>query len=393
MKKNYLLSMLIKFGIMVTVLVGCGNFNESGAGEDRLTLAFYHADGDLNMRFDDAVAEEIMRLTGVKLEILAPMAGDEAQDIALMISQGEFPDLIYAKGSLDLLIGADAVLPLDERIAEKGHHIKALYGDQLGRLRHTLDNPFIYHVGTFGVNERILETAGTAQIQMDVMRELGYPNLETLAELEEAIKTYLEKNPTINGQETIGLSLLGSDWRWLITVGNPAGFAVGLQDDGEWFINEATGEAIFKYLMPEFRAYFRWLNGMNAQGLLDSESFTHTPDTYFAKISSGRVLAVMDQGWNISETQTALVGDGEAWRTFMPLGVTLTEGIRPCVTRANGYTGGWGVSIASNSKHAEEAFDFLNWMASEEAQILVNWGIEGIHWEYVGGGFAPSYQK
>ena len=30
-----------------------------------------------------------------------------------------------------------------------------------------------------------------------------------------------------------------------------------------------------------------------------------------------------------------------------------------------------------SSEHPEEAFDFLDWMASEEAQILTNWGIEG----------------
>jgi len=337
------------------------------------------------MNFDDAVAEEITRRTGVRLEITAPMAGDEATDIALMIAQDEFPDLIYAKGSIDILIGADALLPLDDLIAERGDNISAMYGDLLGRLRHTLDQPYTYHVGTFGVNDAINETSGTAQIQMSAMRELGFPTLESLDEFADAIRTYVELNPTINGQDTIGLSLLGSDWRWFITVGNPAGFALGYQDNGEWIIDEETGEATFKYLLPEFREYFRWLNEMNAEGLLDPESFTHTPDTYFAKIASGRVVAVMDQNWNIGETQTALRGEGQEWREFMPLGVTLDPATVPVVTRSGGFLGGWGISIAADSPNADVAFDFLNWMASEEAQILLNWGIEGVHYEYVDG--------
>ena len=393
MKRKHLLLGLFTIVLCALVLVACGDDDDdydngdgdSAADGEVTVLTFFHADGNLDMHFDDAVAEEITRRTGVRLEITAPMAGDEATDIALMIAQGEFPDLIYAKGSIDILIGADAVLALDDLIEERGDNIRALYGDLLGRLRHTLERPNTYHVGTFGVNNAINETSGTAQIQMSVMRELGFPTLESLDDFADAIRTYMELNPTINGQDTIGLSLLGSDWRWFITVGNPAGFSLGYQDDGEWVINEETGEATFKYLIPEFREYFRWLNQMNDEGILDPESFTHTPDTYFAKIASGRVVAVMDQGWNIGETQTALRAEGQEWREFMPLGVTLDPNTTPAVTRPGGFLGGWGISIAADSPNADAAFDFLNWMASEEAQILLNWGIEGVHYEYVDG--------
>jgi len=386
MKNKYLLTAVLSLGLTAIALVGCGNSNDSATDEDDVViLTFFSADGLLEMNFDDAIAEEITRRTGVRLEISAPMAGDEAQDIALMVSQNEYPDLIYAKSSIDLLVNAGAVLPLDDLIEEKGEHLKALYGDKLGRLRYTLDDPAIYHVGTGPVNERITETSGTAQIQMEVMRELGFPELKTLEDFENAIKMYMEANPTINDQDTIGLSLLGSDWRWLITVGNPAGMTAGLPDDGEWYINEETGEATIKYLLPEFRDYFRWLNRMNAEGILDPESFTHTYDTYLSKLSSGRVLAVMDADWNIDESQIALVADSQPWRTFMPLPITQNENSEPLITRPSGFYGMVGVSIAANSDQANKAFEFLDWMASEEAQILVNWGIEGVHYEYVDG--------
>lgn len=393
MKRRNLLLGLSVVVLSLFVLIACGDGATSD--DDVTVLTFFHADGNLDMNFDDAVAQEITRRTGVRLEITAPMAGDESTDIALMIAQGEFPDLIYAKSSIDVLIGAGAILRLDDLIAERGDHIRALYGDLLGRLRHTLEQPYTYHLGTFGVNQMIHETSGTAQIQMSAMRELGFPTLESLDDFADAIRTYMELNPTINGQDTIGLSLLGSDWRWFITVGNPAGFALGYQDDGEWVINEETGEATFKYLLPEFREYFRWLNQMNAEGILDPESFTHTPDTYFAKIASGRVVAVMDQDWNISDTQTALRAGGDEWREFMPLGVTLDPETTPMSTRSGGFLGGWGMSIAADSPNAEVAFDFMNWMASEEAQILLNWGIEGVHHEYVDGvrQFLPDVAK
>jgi len=40
-----------------------------------------------------------------------------------------------------------------------------------------------------------------------------------------------------------------------------------------------------------------------------------------------------------------------------------------------GYSGGWGISISRNCKNVELAFKFIDWMCSEEAQILTNWGI------------------
>lgn len=400
-KQNLFLGFLVlAFGIVM--LAACGNEDTSSAVEPEdengyeaieaessldpnnpVTLSFFHADGVLDMRFDDAVAQEITRLTGVTLDITAPMAGDEGTDIGLMVAQGEFPDLIYAKGSIDILIGANALLPLDDLImSNRGSNLQALYGDLIGRLRQSEDDPYMFHVGTFGVDEAVLETAGTAKIQMSAMQALGFPELNSLEDFAQAIRDYMEITDI---EDPIGLALQGQDWRWFITVGNPAGFALGHMDDGEWVIDEENQTATFKYLTPGFAEYFEFLNGLYLEGILHNESFTHTQDMYEALIASGRVIAVMDQGWNIGGTQTALRAAGEEWREFMPLAVTLDGDVEPAITRPTGFTGGWGISIAADSPNADVAFDFLNWMASEEAQILINWGIEGYHWEMVDG--------
>ena len=394
MKKRNMFLMLFTVLLTLVVLTACGDTSDtggSGDGDDVVTLRFFNADGSANANWDNAVAEEITRQTGVRLELSAPMEGDETQDIALMVASGDFPDLIFAKGSLDILVDAGAVLRLDDLIEERGDHIRALYGDLLGRLRQTYDNPHIYHVGLDPVNAGVFETAGTAQIQMNVMRYLGFPTINTLDEFADALRTYRDSHPYIDGQETIPLMLLGSDWRWLITVGNPAGFALGYQDDGEWIINEETGEAMLKYLHPEFREYFRWLNGLYNEGLIYIGSFTQTHEDYLGHLSSGRVLAVLDQNWSIGQAQTVLREvevdvDGTmepGWRQFMPIGPTLRANTVPvAATRVSGFMGGMGISIAADSPHTDLAFDFLNWFASEEAQILTNWGIEGVHWEF-----------
>ncbi|MGN8647435.1 ABC transporter substrate-binding protein [Gracilibacillus sp. HCP3S3_G5_1] len=388
-----LLSLLFMFAVLL--LAACSNdsdtdtsssdegASENNQSEEPITLTFFNADGE-EKSFDDPVAQKITEETGIKLEIDYPVGGND-EAIPLMIASGDYPDLIFAKGDIGKLIEAGGVIKLDDLIEEKGDNLKAMYGDQLDRLRNSIEDPSIYTVGTYGVENAYWETSGTFQIQLDVLRELGYPEIRTLDDFEAAITEYYEMYPEIDGQSTIPLSLLGSDWRWLITVGDPAGFAAGLAGDGQWAIDEDTGEATYKFLLPELKEYFKWLNGLNDKGLLDPESFTHTYDTYISKLSSGRVLGIADQNWNIGDADAALVSDGKEWRTYAPLPVTISEEYTSKSIKDYGFSGGWGIAISSTSEYQEEAFEFLDWIASEEAQILVNWGIEGENYDIVDG--------
>lgn len=379
-------TMLVLF--VGVALAGCsGDTDKSSGGsksDEPITLTFFNADLNSDVSFDDPVAQEITKRTGIKLDIQHPVGGDE-QAIPLMIASGEYPDMIFAKGDIGKLIEAGGVIKLDDLIEEKGDNLKKMYGDQFDRLRNSLDDPSIYQVGTYGVENAFWETSGTTSIQLDVLRELGYPEIRTLEDYEDALTEYIAKHPEIDGQKTIGLSLLGSDWRWLITVGNPAGFSLGIPDDGQWAIDDETGEATYKFMIPEIKDYFKWLNHMNDIGLLDPESFTQTEDTYIAKLSSGRVLGIADQDWNYQDADKALKADGKEWKTYAPLPVTLNENYKSQGLKDYGFAGGWGISISSTSEHQEEAFEFLDWMASEEAQILVNWGIEGENYDVVDG--------
>lgn len=54
---------------------------------------------------------------------------------------------------------------------------------------------------------------------------------------------------------------------------NPAVTATGGPDDGEYYIDPKTHKAILHYKRPEEREYFRWLNHMYNEGLLDKDTF------------------------------------------------------------------------------------------------------------------------
>ncbi len=396
MKKMKILSLILCSVVVSVSLAGCGggtaasNTTSGSANASStmdktpITFTIYSTDATTDMPFTDPVAKEITKLTGVTLKFEHAVAGD-TQAVPLMIASGQYPDLIYAKGDTGKLVDAGALVKLNSYIDKEGNYLKALYGNQIKKLDYSTTDSSIYTVGTNGVTNSIFQPDGTMQIQMAALKDLGYPKINSLDEYEKAIKDYVAKYPTINGQKTIGLSLMASDWRWLIDVGNVAGMVAGIPNDGQFDVNDTTGKTTYKFEEPKVEQYFKWLNKMNAEGLLDPESFTQKEDTYKAKIASGRVVGLTDSNWDYSTAITQLKNAGMSDRAYAPLSVTLGSQYTDQTLKNYGFSGGWGVGITTSCKNPERAFQFLNWLASDQAQVLLNWGIEGKDYTVVNG--------
>ena len=405
MRKHKIISVILSFTLLATVMAGCGSGTKETKGDSTtannaemdktpIILTFFNQDSTEDMPFDDEIAKKITELTGVTLKISHPVAGD-TQAIPLMIASGDYPDLIYAKGDTGKLVDAGAIIKLDDLIEKKGKNLKVLYGNKLNRLRYSEADPSIYTVGTDGVSTAAWDPNGSMQIQNAVLKELGYPKIKTIYDYEKAIKDYIAKYPEINGKKTIGMSLMASDWRWGTTIGYVAGAVVGIPDDGQFKVDEETKKATYKFQLPEVKEYFKWMNHMNAEGLLDPESFTQKEDAYRAKLAQGNVLGITDAKWDYDTATQALRGAGMDERTFAPLAVTVSDKYKDQSLKDYGYAGGRGISISSTSKNTERAFEFLDWMASDEAQVLLNWGIEGKHYKVENGKrvLLPEIQK
>jgi putative aldouronate transport system substrate-binding protein len=350
--------------------------------------------------WDTPVAKKITELTGVSLKI-ENSVGDGKQRISLMAASGELPDIIYASTNINLLIDVDGIEKLDDLIEQYGPNIKKLYGDQYKKLRWNKEKPNIYCLGDAAVNDEQGDPSGF-ELQHAVVKELGYPKIKTVADFENAIKTYYAKHPTFKGpdgkeQPTIPLLLNGYDWGYYISIGNPANWATGSTDD-EWAIDPTTLEAKRHIIKDSNKEYFRWMNGMWNQGLIDKESFTEPVEQYKAKLSSGRVLAIIDAAWNFQyDVHPALRAAGMEDRMYGRFPATLDESYICPEYQYKGYMGyGSGMAITTKCKDKVRAVQFLDWMCTEEAQILADWGIEGTHWNYDANGkraFLPDVLK
>lgn len=377
---------IIGISLISSILVGCNSTSKSTNSNDKgqkiVTYKVFSSDTNANAdNFESPVAKKITEKTGVRLDIEYNVSGDEQEKLSLMAASGQYPDIIFGKGNINIIKNAGGLIALDELIEQNAPNIKALYGDYINRLRWSKDDPKIYVLPTLdAVNNEYLKPSREVFIQHAVMKELNYPEVKTVTDLENLLKTYYEAHPQIEGQDTIPLMLNGDDWLTMITVTNPACFMTGAPDDGEWYVNPDTFEVQRHLTRPVEREYFRWLNHMNDVGLLYQESFIQKTDSYKSKIASGRVLAVIDADWDISEPLTALRQAGLEDRMYGIYPVTFSEEYKQPEFMDPGYSAGYGLSISTNCKSPENIIKFIDTMCTEEMQILLNWGIEGEHY-------------
>lgn len=361
-------------------MAGCSPKEKSQIGEDGiLELEFYNADGEEDL-WDNPVAQAITDATGVRLKIDYPVAAQDMK-VALMIAEQNFPDLIYAKGDASSLIDAGALLDLTDLIEEYGPNIKKLYGDQLDKLKYSKEDPSIYQLSSYAIGSTIYKSAGTAQVQWDVLKENDYKVPQTLDELEKMLKDYMAAHPTTDsGLSTIGFTLSASDWHWLITLGNPAGtIADGAPDNGQWLVDDDFN-AVYKFRSDKEREYFRWMNRMYNEGVLDPEFATQTHEDYIAKISSGRVLALFDTDWDFEDAERVLKADGKLGKTYAPLPMTMDADTKCPILMDQGLVVGQGIAITTACKYPVEAIKFIDFLCSDEGQVLTNWGIKDVNY-------------
>ncbi|MCM3786307.1 ABC transporter substrate-binding protein [Neobacillus mesonae] len=373
---------------MSLIAAGCGGSGNNGGSAEEykdtsndtspITFTFFGADTSPNWnRMQDAVGQKITETTGVTLN--AEFAMDGGNDrISLMAASGEYPDIISPKGNLSQLVDAGAMIDLTDLIDKYAPNIKAVYGDYMNRLKYSTEDESIYVLPTYyPVGQTYFDAGGGFKIQHRVLQELGYPEIRTVEDFENAIRTYYEKHPTTDGQPTIPISLDADDWRIMITVTNPAFWATGAPDDGEYFINPETYEASLHIKRSEEREYFRWLNDLYNEGLLDKESFVQKTDQYKSKIASGRVLGLIDQDWGYADAENALKSAGKADMTYASFPVTLSEEYKDASFQDTGFASGWGVGISATNPDPVRTIKFFDYLASDEGQVLMNWGIEG----------------
>lgn len=391
MRKKHIRSLMAVAVMSAMLVTGCGDDggssskksggDSSGNGIKEFTAFFATPGSEIND--DNEIQKIIAEKTGVKVKEtwLTGQTAEEA--IGTIIAGGDYPDFIEGGSGTPQLYDAGALVALDEYI-EKYPNIKEFFTEQeWDSLRQ--DDGHIYWIPQFSNiygEEKACEHNDEAfWIQTRVLKWAGYPEVKTMDQYFDLIERYNKENPKMeDGTENIPYTILCEDWRYFCLENAPQ-FLDGYPNDGSCIVDPQTLKVIDYNTTDTAVRYFKKLNEEYHKGIVDRESFTQTYDEYIAKLSSGRVLGMIDQWWDFAYTAGDAIksaGLDKQGCSYVPLPITIDESKTNQWHNSGGVVNtGTGLAITTSCDDPDAAAKFVNDLLSQEIHDLRFWGEEG----------------
>ena len=396
MKRRKLISVLLAATMMAAMFAGCGSdaastdakenadgADSTEAGGVKEFTAFFAVPGS-EINDDNEIQQIIADKTGVKVKEtwLTGQTAEEA--VGMMITGGELPDIICGGSGQSQLYDADVLVALDDYLDDYPNIKNFFTQQQWDQLRQ--DDGHIYWIPQFsnikGEEKVCTHNDEAFWIQARVLKWADYPEIRTMDQYFDLIERYNEANPTMeDGTENIPYTILCDDWRYFCLENAPQ-FLDGYPNDGSCIVDPETLTVIDYNTTDTAVKYFQKLNEEYQKGIVDPESFTQTYDEYIAKLSTGRVLGMIDQWWDFAYTagdaikQAGLDAQG---CDYIPLPITIDESVKNQWHCSGGVLNvSDGLAITTSCEDVEAALQFVDDLLSQDIHNLRFWGVEGV---------------
>lgn len=357
--------------------------NDSDAPKEIKEFSFYIAMPGTEIPDSNRMYNKIAEKIGAKAKVTWLTGQTTKESIGTMVAGGDYTDFIVGNEGTSLLIDAGALIPIDEYWDNYPNIKNYLSESQWNRCR--AEDGHIYLIPEFGIiNEKDTSTIHNDEafwIQIRVLEWAGWPKITTVDEYFDVINRYIEANPTMeDGLENIGFELLCDDWRYY-SLENPPMFLAGYPNDGCCIVDKDTLTAYNYNTTDTAKRYFQKVNEQYHKGILDPECFTLNYDQYIAKVSTGRVLGLVDQYWNFLTAEQSLNTQGLEDCCYVPCGLVLDEGVEPRWHAQPAFDTSNGISITTSCKDVEGAMKMINDLLEEDIQKMIYWGEEGVDYQ------------
>ena len=396
MKLKRITALFMSALLAMGTLSACGGGNEdsgetgSKEGEESVstegvTISIFDKNSGSNT-FDDPVAEAIMEKTGVTIQVENP-SGDPLEKLNLMLTGKNYPDIVLMERGNDIVnryIESGALIPLNDLIEEYGPNVKEMYGDVLNKSRYT-DGQNYYLNNWYGVDP---EPVAGVLMRYDLLCEIvGQERADsnepfTQSEYMDICRQFMEKYPTIDGKDSIAITLNGEDKNYEGTIKGMYGLKT--------YYEQEDGSLQHLAKAPEYREMMGFMNDLYTEGLLDKEWVVNKQEQWIQKLSAGNVFSTFCSYWDVDAANTALassVGENAQFYSYK----VVADDVDPESTTFSGRsTLGWdAIGITDNCENPEAAMKLIDFLASEEGQYLMMWGIEGENYDITDGVHVP----
>lgn len=358
---------------------------DNGQSAEPVKISFFDPNSG-SRTWDDRIAAEVTKRTGVTVEIQNP-TGDPAEKLALMLAGQDYPDIVMMSRSGDIVnkyIEAGALLPLDDLLKEKGQNVIDMYGDTLNKTQYQ-DGKNYYLSNWYGPDpDPVAGFIMRYDYMVDIVGKDRADSAEpfTQDEMVDILKQFKQKFPSVNGSDSIGLTMNGDAANYFNTIKGMYGMKT---------YYDVNGTLSYDVRDPKYIEMLKFMNQLYTEGLLDKEWVVNNTQLFTQKLSAGNVMGALCAYWDVSDANTSLrTTDGED-AIFVGYKV-LGNGIGEKDTTYGGRSSlGWdAIGITNNCKDVDSAMKLINYLAGQEGQDLLLWGIEGEDWTLENGVHVPN---
>lgn len=356
-------------------------------------FSLYYPGMTTPINLDGPGTKEIMQKSGIvwdKVEV--GNGSDVAQQVNLKLASGSLADAITLSASSEIwarLIKAEKLIPLDKYFEDPVNYPNLAKIDKRIIDFWRVSDGHIYFVptGYEAIMEEPSAWNGKADglwIRQDLLQTAGMTNdeIKTL----EGLETFLGKIKGMTddkGRKIIPLSIGGQNFPY-------ASMITAMFGTAKWN-EQSDGTLLPDYRMPGFKQAWQWLNKMYKEGILDAETTYHKDDLYNEKLNSLRYGALFTGGWGApnpfvlqenklptTTTYADLEKNGFPAEWYSMTELPQVPEIKPTPYLYLSPFGGNGTGVTIESDNPDLLLKALDWMQTEEAYRIMEWGPESL---------------
>ncbi len=330
------------------------------------------------------VSDTITEETGVSVNFITPM-GNEDEKVNALIASEKLPDLItlgYWDPKIDTLIEKNMVYALNELADEYDVYFYEVT-DEAALNWYTKEDGNIYAYPNSSISPQDLEdndAIGSNQtflVRKDIYEAIGSPDMSTPEGFANAVRKAAELYPEVDGGP-------------LIPIGAHTFDSQGSVSFDKYLMNflavpwEKDGKMYDRYTDPEYLTWLKMFRELGEEGLLANDIFVDTRTQMEEKVANGRYFCMIYQYTDMLTQQRILLENNPESIYIAVEGPRNSKGDDPTLTTTS--INGWTVTmISKNCKCPERAIAFMDYLMSEQGQMRIYLGVEGVTYDMVDG--------
>lgn len=322
------------------------------------------------------IQQEILKQTNIKLKFETVPNSNYNDKKKILIATNNLPDIIQVDmADINSFASTGVFVPLMQYM-NKGlmPNFKKVWDQYPDMAKLTADGD-LYGFPAIGRNE--LKNGFGPVIRTDLLKKHNLPTPknfdELLTVLAELKKIYPDSTPFSARKGSGPIHQLFKTMSYMLGSGVGSG-------NGIYFDKDVNGgQYVYGQATPEFKNVLAYLNKAFTMGVLDKDYAVATQQQWTEKLTSGKSFFFMDNsGFALDYTKQLQKAVPDGKLELIPI-----PEYKPGKARAEFYattiTNDRIFAISSKAKDPETLVKLIDWMYTEKASNLMNYGVEGVH--------------